>query len=450
MKRIFKILLIALVISLTFNSFAYSEETPAASPETTNEVSNTDNPENDIKPEKKFEIPAGDVLMAKVNEHEILASEVNDLFNFLLTQYSYSGADTQSYEASMQIYQMALDTAIQKYIVLQKAKELGLDTPNDEEMENIKKESQKLYDDTFNSLLEERVDKNASEEDKNNKTAEIKKEMEDASFTVDNIVKSNIEDYAIKNVQAYITKDIQVTDQEIEDKYQEKIADEKSLYDSNILYYEQAIMQNIPTWYTPEGYRGIKHILLKVDESLLSSYNSLKAELEEEGNIHNEGNELEENKEEKKEIKQEDLDAAKKKIMDSVESKVQEIKDKIENNVSFDDLVKEYGNDPGMNVEPYKTEGYRVNQNSFLYDPAFTKAAFTINSVGEYSEPIIGMYGVHILYYACDIRSGPVELNDSNKEIIKKEILGNKNSEAVDKTLNAWLNEFKIEKTEIK
>ena len=35
------------------------------------------------------------------------------------------------------------------------------------------------------------------------------------------------------------------------------------------------------SYYVPEGYRGISHILLKVDQDLLSTYTSLAAELEE-------------------------------------------------------------------------------------------------------------------------------------------------------------------------
>lgn len=449
MKNLLKLIVISLTLVLILSTSVYATNIDTVEPNSkeTENIANSETTQSDKKDNKNttevFEIPEKGTTVATVNEHKILSDEVNELYHYISRQYAGAGRNIKGLEK--QIYSMAIETAIQKYIVLQKAHELKLDVPSDEEMQSIKKSSQEMYDNTFKNILERRLGKNPTEEKKKAVTAELLAEMQKGQFTVENIIKSNLEQYAINKVQESIVKDINVSDEEIKNKYNENVEKSKKLFSTNILYYEQAIMQNKPTWYTPSGYRGIKHILLKVDDELMKSYKTLKAELEEASKIHNEEKQSKENADKKK-ITQKDIDEAYNKIMESVDSKIKEIKSKIKNNVSFDDLVTEYGTDPGMKVEPYKTEGYRVHQDSFLYDPAFTKAAYTIKNINEYSEPILGMYGVHILYYAGDIPEGPVDLNDSNKEILKKEVYGAKSSEAINNTISSWMKDFKITK----
>ncbi len=70
---------------------------------------------------------------------------------------------------------------------------------------------------------------------------------------------------------------------------------------------------------------------------------------------------------------------------------VTEVQDKIKNGANFDELIKEYGEDPGMEQSP---EGYVFGEGEMVTEfYEGTKAT----KVGEISEPVQSSYGIHII-----------------------------------------------------
>ena len=138
-------------------------------------------------------------------------------------------------------------------------------------------------------------------------------------------------------------------------------------------------------------------------------------------------------------VTQEQVDAAYQAILDSVADTIAEINGKLAEGAAFADLVAEYGTDPGMEREPYKSEGYAVHMDSIIWDPAFVQAAFSVDNVGDVAEPVVGGYGVHIVQYTKDIPAGPVELTDEIKTALREALLATKEAELLNSTMNAWL-----------
>ena len=133
------------------------------------------------------------------------------------------------------------------------------------------------------------------------------------------------------------------------------------------------------------------------------------------------------------------MDAAYAAVIASVQDTIDEIKAKLADGVPFADLVAEYGTDPGMKQEPTKTDGYSVHMDSIRYDPAFVKAAFSVNNVGDVSEPYVGDYGVYIVCYVRDVPAGPVEFTDELKETITANLVSEKQQTLYSDTMDAWL-----------
>ena len=52
------------------------------------------------------------------------------------------------------------------------------------------------------------------------------------------------------------------------------------------------------------------------------------------------------------------VEAAKQAILDSVQATVDEIREKLNNGASFDDLIKEYGTDTGLQDDATRAQGY--------------------------------------------------------------------------------------------
>ena len=88
-----------------------------------------------------------------------------------------------------------------------------------------------------------------------------------------------------------------------------------------------------------------------------------------------------------------------------------------------------------------------MHQDSVIWDSAFVKAAFSVENVGDVSEPVLGSYGVYIVYYLRDVPAGAVELTDDIKETLKSSLLSTKENEAFSSTMNAWRSVSTIEYT---
>ena len=147
-------------------------------------------------------------------------------------------------------------------------------------------------------------------------------------------------------------------------------------------------------------------------------------------------------------VTQEMVDAAKKAILDSVQPTVDEIMNKLASGTSFEDLIKEYGTDPGMKDDATRAAGYSVHANSILYDPAFTAAAMELEKVGDVGKPVVSQFGVHILQYLKDIPAGAAELTDEMKAEFAELLLSEAKSEALTTALDQWIEEPGIVYTE--
>ena len=203
----------------------------------------------------------------------------------------------------------------------------------------------------------------------------------------------------------------------------------------------------------PEGYRGITHILLKVDDNLLNNWKDLSARLEEQAQAESTGSEeapaeeaepSAEPEPTEEPVTEEMVAEAKAAILESVKATVDEIKAKLDAGASFDDLIKEYGTDPGMQDDTMRAEGYPVHNDSIRYDPAFKDAAMALEKVGDVSDPVVGSYGVHILNYLRDIPGGAVELTEELKDEFRETILQEMISEALHTAVDQWMEESEI------
>ena len=147
-------------------------------------------------------------------------------------------------------------------------------------------------------------------------------------------------------------------------------------------------------------------------------------------------------------VTQEEVDAAREAVLASVQDTIDEIMAKYESGTPFADLIAEYGTDPGMESEPYKTDGYSVFADSSIYDPVFTEAAFSVDHVGDISKPYVSSFGVHIIEYTRDVPSGAIELTDEVKATIRDELQETLHNTVINEAYNAWIAQADVQYTE--
>lgn len=393
-------------------------------------------------------------VMATVNGEPVLRETVENIASNLSYTYSQYGYDTTTDENVKIINQIALDYAIQYALMDQKAAEWGLDQFTDEEMESLKASNAESWNslvDSYVSYYGNLTDESTDEEKLAAKTSALAA-LEAMGYTEDVMMQSTLEEERYNRVRNKMIENVEVTDDEVQSAFDTQVESDKASYEGNVAYYEYMTQYYGQTsYYVPEGYRGITHILLTVDDDLLQNYEDLAAKLEEQEEAEDtdttEATATDVTEETETPVTQADVDAAYQAILDSVQPTIDEINQKLADGASFADLITEYGADPGMQSEPYKSEGYSVHQDSVIWDAAFVKAAFSVEKVGDVSEPVVGSYGVHIVYYLRDVPSGAVDLTDDIKEDLKSTLLSEKENEAFTTTMQLWRDASKIEYT---
>ena len=393
-------------------------------------------------------------VMATVNGEPVLRETVENIASNLSYTYSQYGYDTTTDENAKFINQLALDYAIQYALMDQKAAEWGLDQFTDEEMETLKASNAESWNslvDSYVSYYGNLTDESTDEEKLAAKTSALAA-LEAMGYTEDVMMQSTLEEERYNRVRDKMVENVEVTDDEVQTAFDTQVESDKASYEGNVAYYEYMTQYYGQTsYYVPEGYRGITHILLTVDDDLLQNYEDLAAKLEEQEEAEDtdttEATATDVTEETETPVTQADVDAAYQAILDSVQPTIDEINQKLADGASFSDLIAEYGADPGMQSEPYMSEGYSVHQDSVVWDAAFVKAAFSVEKAGDVSEPVVGSYGVHIVYYLRDVPSGAVELTDDIKEDLKSTLLSEKENEAFASTMQLWRDASKIEYT---
>jgi len=398
--------------------------------------------------------PAPDAEVAAVNGVPITYEKLQEVYSNLYYQYTSQGYDLTGQESTLQ--QMAMDYAIQDVLFRQKAAELKVDQFTAEEEAGFQTEAQTTWD----SYLEQQsasylTSETPTDEEKASALKQAEEYMAQVGYTPEKALTELIASYKDQKIQErmidQLTKDNPAyTDEEVSAEYQSRVDADKESFSSDISSYEYATQYSgQQAWYIPEGMRGITHILLTVDSTLLDSYNAIQAQMEEQNDNSEDvaapTTEVAATPDPAATatpvpVTEADLEAARQAILDSVKDKTDAIKTRYEAGEDFAGLITEFGTDPGMTTEPSMTDGYSVHSNSIVYDPAFTAAAFApeMQKVGDVSLPVVSSFGVHILRYTRDVPGGPVELTEELKSSLRTEMEKTRKDGALSKAMEEW------------
>lgn len=497
MKNIWKnVLAFALALTLVLGA-ALADEIPTVAeveaPAETAETAETADPAETADAAagaEATEAPQADpVLLATVNGQEIWSDNkaMQDLIEYYTEFYASYGYDTTEASLHNLLQAAGMEWAVESVLYTQKAQELNVVDMTEEQRASLEKAGKAEWDAAVEYYMQNvgNLKEDATEEEK----AAARQTALDYIQTnfgyneeiyLNSYVEGFRESQMRENVQKAVLGEVNVTDEEIVAHFNELVDEDKTNYENNIANYEYTThYMNQPSYYVPEGYRGITHILLDVDDELMNNYKNLTASLEEQEEKATADESTDDTAEADPDeataeaptetaeapaetaeapaeateapaepVTQEMVDAARQAILDSVKDKVDEIKAKYEAGTPFADLVAEYGTDPGMTVEPNKTNGYAVHSESILFDPAFKEGAMALEKIGDISEPVLGSYGVHILHYTRDIPAGAVELTDEIRATLKEELQTELEQAAVSAMMADWLSSADIQYTE--
>lgn len=395
-------------------------------------------------------------VIAEFTDGIIFRDAVMEEYEYTASMYAQYGIDLEQYGYDTQIKQQIVQSLVRDAVTLQKAAELGLDQLDDETQATLASEAEKNFETYIESVSSSMLESGYSEDTVRDSAISY---LNENGYTQEEILKE-LTNSAIKDrLRENVTSAVTVTEDDVKAAYDQKVADDESSYSSDSAY-TSARSSGAEILWNPEGYRAVKHVLIQFSDDQSTRYSELsslisdlKAELEAldnpettEAPAETETAETEtETPRTREEIEtdlaaaQADLDALYEELM----PKAQEVVDKFNAGTSFDDLIDEYNEDPGMQNEPTRTEGYAVSAESTSWDTAFRDGAMSIESVGGISEPVCGSYGVHIIYYLSDIPAGAVAYEDVHDEV-EADALNDAKDAAYDEAVEQWMDDAAI------
>ena len=422
MKRLFAVLLALAMLMSVSAVFAEGEETAAEPAAET--------------------VPVPDTLLVTVFGQEIRENN-EKLQSYLANMIEQAGAED---EDTLHISRMFAMSYVLEEIMLNRKAAEGV--PVDEEA--LRQEALAEWDSIINSYMQGMygITDESSEEDKTAARADTLSYIEaNYGYTEESYIAEVLENTPLNNAYNAIIDelkasrpDLTATEEEILAAYNDTVNEEMEYIGNDAGMYE--MYQNYYGYsfhYIPEGYRGVTHILLKVDQELLDNWTDLSARLEESHEETESTGESEEPAETEEPVTEEMVEAARQAILDSQKETLDAISAKLESGVSFEDLIAEYGTDPGMQDENNLKNGYTIHPDSIIYDANFTKAAAALEKVGDVSDPVISSFGIHILYYLRDVPAGAIEITEEEKEQLRSEIESERISLAFSEYYDQWL-----------
>ena len=368
-------------------------------------------------------------VLVTIDGEEIRLDTIKNVLDQLVNVgYAYEGD-----------YALAIEYAIQDKVLQGKITEWGLDQFTEEEIEAFRNEAHSEWENAIDSyvsyFLTEDTDEARAQAREDGAAYFTAYGYSEESLTESMKLSAAYEKLEQKVLEG---KDLAVSQDDIRAEFEATAAQHQAAVEGNIGLYElYKIYYGMEFWYTPEGYRSIIHILMKVDDELLTAYAEAQAAYEESKSEENPDGDAE-----KKTV----MEAAKAAVLASKQAEIDDIYARLEKGESFTDLIAQYGEDTGMTDAATLAEGYLVHKDSVLYDAAFTSAAFSekMQKPGDTSDPVIGTYGIHILYYQKDVPGGVIELTDEISAEIEQSIYTEKVNAYYAEALESWIAEHKI------
>lgn len=353
------------------------------------------------------------VMVAEVGGDPIYYDDYYEQFSSMCAQWGVS-PDDETYASFIQ--ESVIESMVSEKVLTKMLTEKGYMELTEAQLakaeEKAEAELNEYIDYAYKSEIEADLGEGYSEAEYA-ASADVYKQQLLSSIgqTWEQVVESYRLGIAEETAKADLLVGLEPSEDDVRTEFDEQVAADKESMTEDPTMYESVLMYGSAVYYVPEGYRNVKHVLIKVDESAGEAVSLLRE------------NELEEQ-----------ADYLLEKALADIQEKAEEVLAKLQSGeFTFDQAVADYNEDIDM-----PEEGYAVSENSSTYMEAFTKGAMALESVGDISELIATDYGYHIITYVSDVKSGAADY-----ETVKAEIFETLKTQLQDEKWAALLEEWK-------
>jgi parvulin-like peptidyl-prolyl isomerase len=347
-------------------------------------------------------------------------------------------------------------------VIENKLSEAGRNDFTDAELESLNQTARSKYEELWQLLYQQmkQKDSGVSEE-------AVTAQLEDMGYTFDAIYDELVLQTRQNRAIELFCQDVILNQSQVDEYYEEQfVAPDRADYENDIDRYDQEIlMNNNEAFFTPEGYRYIRQIVLEFPQEALDATASEKVRftraaqsmtyaLQELTLAATQASDWSEDLAAAKAAYDEAakaletaradyssaLEAA---TLPLVEDKVNEIKGQFAAGIDFKSLVSRFSTD--RTERNISGEGYPFHPQSKQWPENFRAAAAALEKPGEISAPVVTEQGVHIIYYDSDVPAGAHVLTDEERELLNTAALRYYQLKKLNGLIEEWEKDYDIE-----
>lgn len=360
-------------------------------------------------------------IIATVNGQPIYKGVFNDKLDAIkpFFEQTVKGETKEEIEAQIAVQkEMILESLIDNEIKRQQTLKYGLSL-SDINLSDI----EQMYENSIRSMMEflrsqyQAAGMQLSEQEL--RTA-AENNFAEQGITKEQYINNVAQNILATRLNEAIAKEAEdVTEEEINEYYNNLILEQKSEFEANPGRFETAMEKGGLVVYVPEGYRRIKRIFIKYSDIETGMIIELKR--------YNNPEALE------------DTIAT---AYRNISSRIDEVVNSIEAGAeSFEELIEKYSDDMQAGI---LSEGYFISKNTVRHDKNMVLAAMALENIGDISQPVREDLGASIIMYNKDVEPAGVIPLSSIFEQIRQAAQLNKTEEYLKQVFDEWKEKSKI------
>lgn len=404
---------------------------------------------------------AGDPVVVRVGDFTYSQSMVQGSLDSMLELSEMLRGDAPDEEEKAARLQAAVDSFVQLGVIENKLSEAGKNDFTDAEREDLNRNARSKYEELWQLLYQQMQKEDAAVTEE-----AVTGQLEEMGYTFDavydELVLQTRQDRAIE----LFCGDIVLTQDQVDDYYEEQfVAPDREDYQDDIAKYdEEILMNNNEAFYTPEGYRYIRQIVLDLPEAAVEAAKTEQVALnratqamgtalqeltltatraESWDDMADAKRAYDEAAAALQTAQQDYISALEAAALPLVQDEVQEIKIQHEAGIDSKSLVNKYSTD--RTERNLTGDGYPFHPDSTMWPAGFSSAASKLKKPGDISEPVVTEQGVHILFYEGDVPAGEHVLTDEERALLNAAALRYYQMEKLAGLVEGWKADYDIE-----
>lgn len=405
---------------------------------------------------------ADDPVAVRVGEYAYSQSTVQKSLDSDLELSQMLQGDAPGSEEKQARLEAAIDSFVTLGVIENKLAEAGKNDFTAAELEALDQSARSKYEELWQLMRQQLAQQDTSVDEET-----VTARLEGMGYTYDAIYDEMVLQTRQNRALEMFCADVVLTQSQVDEYYEEQfLAPDREAYEGNIDRYDQEILMNEnEAFYTPEGYRYIRQIVLEFPKEALNAaasaqvrYNraasAVSVALQKLTSAAIEAEDWSDALAEAKAAYDEAaaaLEQAQVAYADALEAatlplladKIDEINAAFAAGIDFKSLVNRYSTDrTERNISGL---GYPFHPDSEMWPEKFRAAAAALEKPGDISDPVVTEQGVHIIYYDSDMPAGDHVPTEEEQKLLNAAALRYYQLERLNALVEDWKQDYDIE-----